>query len=206
MKSFGPGFHVYQYLFKTNRPEIPFEQYKDPVVADSCRPASRVLRAKRDHLYRSRSSIAFSSKVPGRRPGVGADLRRLVSDPSGRGLRTEGAILQWGHEDAPASADRAATWRGSSSGYRHSSISSATSYRSSYLNQTVNSVSSVVCSTIDDWRNCGPPKSTQFLDYQVANSDIEAERDYLRVGDHFVRVLTMKEAIGRLGRWRWTLC
>jgi hypothetical protein len=24
LKAFGPGFHVYQYLFKSNRPEIPF--------------------------------------------------------------------------------------------------------------------------------------------------------------------------------------
>ena len=48
----------------------------------------------------------------------------------------------------------------------------------------------------DDWRIAGEPKHTQFLDYQVVNSDIEAERDHLRVGDHFVRVLTMKEAIG----------
>ena len=29
----------------------------------------------------------------------------------------------------------------------------------------------------------------------MVNSTIEAERDHLRVGDHFVRVLTMKEAI-----------
>ncbi|PMZ24113.1 hypothetical protein C1Y05_30560, partial [Pseudomonas sp. FW306-02-F04-BA] len=41
----------------------------------------------------------------------------------------------------------------------------------------------------------GRPQSTQFLDYQVANSDIEAERDHLRVGQHLVRVLTMKESI-----------
>jgi hypothetical protein len=47
----------------------------------------------------------------------------------------------------------------------------------------------------DDWRAAGRPQSTQFLDYQVVNSDIEAERDHLRVGDHVVRVLTMKEAI-----------
>jgi type IV secretion system protein VirB4 len=47
----------------------------------------------------------------------------------------------------------------------------------------------------DDWRIAGQPKAAQFLDYQVTNSDIEAERDHLRVGDHFVRVLTMKEAI-----------
>ena len=32
LKSFGPGFHVYQYLFKSNRPEIPFADYGDPVV------------------------------------------------------------------------------------------------------------------------------------------------------------------------------
>jgi hypothetical protein len=47
----------------------------------------------------------------------------------------------------------------------------------------------------DDWRVTGKPQSTQFLDYQVVNSDIEAERDHLRVGDHIVRVLTMKEAV-----------
>ncbi|MGB8581532.1 MAG: hypothetical protein WCD47_11975 [Candidatus Sulfotelmatobacter sp.] len=47
----------------------------------------------------------------------------------------------------------------------------------------------------DDWRVVGKPQSAQFLDYQVVNSDIEAERDHLRVGDHIVRVLTMKQAI-----------
>ena len=47
----------------------------------------------------------------------------------------------------------------------------------------------------DDWRIAGKPQTTQFLDYQVVNSNIEAERDHLRVGDHFVRILTMKEAI-----------
>jgi type IV secretory pathway VirB4 component len=47
----------------------------------------------------------------------------------------------------------------------------------------------------DDWRIAGRSQSTQFIDYQVINSDIEAERDHLRVGDHIVRVLTMKEAI-----------
>ena len=47
----------------------------------------------------------------------------------------------------------------------------------------------------DERRIAGKPQSTQFLDYQVVNSNIEAERDHLRVGDHVVRVLTMKEAI-----------
>ena len=47
----------------------------------------------------------------------------------------------------------------------------------------------------DDWRIAGRPQTTQYLDYQVVNSDITADRDHLRVGDHFVRLLTMREAI-----------
>jgi type IV secretion system protein TrbE len=31
-KGFGVGFHVYQYLFKSNRPEIPFATYNDPLI------------------------------------------------------------------------------------------------------------------------------------------------------------------------------
>src|SRR5581483_6366329 len=47
----------------------------------------------------------------------------------------------------------------------------------------------------DDWRIAGSPKNSQFLDFQTVNSTVEAERDHLRVGDHFARILTMKEAI-----------
>src|SRR3984957_7316257 len=32
LKAFGQGFHVYQYLFKANRPEIPFANCADPIV------------------------------------------------------------------------------------------------------------------------------------------------------------------------------
>jgi len=32
LKAFGPGFHIYQYLFKSNRPDIPFAKYDDPIV------------------------------------------------------------------------------------------------------------------------------------------------------------------------------
>ena len=56
----------------------------------------------------------------------------------------------------------------------------------------------------DEWRIDGRPKSTQYLDFQVVNSDIEAERDHLRVGDHFVRVLTMRRQFPRPGPWSST--
>src|SRR3989442_14180811 len=32
LKAFGPGFHVYQYILKSNRPDIPFASYDNPIV------------------------------------------------------------------------------------------------------------------------------------------------------------------------------
>ena len=46
LKSFGPGFHVYQYLFKSNRPEIPFASYDDPVVQAAIDQRRQILRGK----------------------------------------------------------------------------------------------------------------------------------------------------------------
>ena len=32
LKAFGPGCHIYQYLFKSNCPDIPFAKYNDPIA------------------------------------------------------------------------------------------------------------------------------------------------------------------------------
>ena len=47
------GFHVYQYLFKSNRPEIPFASYEDPVVQTEVNHRREFFPAKRDDLYQS---------------------------------------------------------------------------------------------------------------------------------------------------------
>jgi hypothetical protein len=52
LKSFGPGFHVYQYLFKTNRPEIPFASYDDPVVQTAVDQRRQFFDQRADRLYR----------------------------------------------------------------------------------------------------------------------------------------------------------
>ena len=51
LKSFGPGFHVYQYLLKSNRPEIPFAMYDDPVVQTEVNHRREFFRTKQDSLY-----------------------------------------------------------------------------------------------------------------------------------------------------------
>src|SRR4030088_668200 len=51
LKAFTPGFHVYQYLFKSNRPDIPFARYDCPVVEPSIDHRLMCFEAKRAHLY-----------------------------------------------------------------------------------------------------------------------------------------------------------
>ena len=51
LKAFGQGFHVYQYLFKANRPEIPFSSYDDPIVDAAVEQRRRFFESKRDNLY-----------------------------------------------------------------------------------------------------------------------------------------------------------
>jgi type IV secretory pathway VirB4 component len=52
LKHFGPGFHVYQYLFKQNRPEIPFASYDNPIVEAAIEQRRQFFESRRDHLYR----------------------------------------------------------------------------------------------------------------------------------------------------------
>jgi hypothetical protein len=58
LKSFGPGFHVYQYLFKSNRPDIPFATYDDPVVQAAINQRRKFFEAKGDHLYQIEINVA----------------------------------------------------------------------------------------------------------------------------------------------------
>src|SRR6516164_1503895 len=51
LKTFGPGFHVYQYLFKTNRPAVPFQDYADPVVQAAVDQRKQFFIQKLDNLF-----------------------------------------------------------------------------------------------------------------------------------------------------------
>ena len=51
LKAFGPGFHVYQYLFKSNCPDIPFAKYDDPIVEAAIDQRRKFFEAKREHVY-----------------------------------------------------------------------------------------------------------------------------------------------------------
>ena len=106
LKIFGPGFHLYQYLFKSNRPDIPFAQYDDPVVeaaieqrrqffASKLRPAvpGRNLlchRARRVPIKDRYSRCTFAARPRSR----------------ARDRRTHGTVQRQGRQDPAAIADR----------------------------------------------------------------------------------------------------
>ena len=79
LKTFGPGFHVYQYLFKRNRPDIPFATYDDLVVATAVEQRRRFFASVRDQLYSV--EIYYSILLEGARSktGIGAGIARLVT-------------------------------------------------------------------------------------------------------------------------------
>ncbi len=195
LKSFGPGFHVYQYLFKTNRPEIPFANQEDPVVQAAVDQRRRFFEAKADHLYHI--EIYYCILIEGSRSktGISAALRQMLRDLAGamNELRTQftnngmKTLLrsQIEHDLVHLEQRVLGFVRQLSDFVKISILNQESQFQ--FFRRLVN---------YDDWRIAGNPKHTQFLDYQVVNSDIEAERDHLRVGGHFVRVLTMKEAIG----------
>ena len=157
LKSFGPGFRVYQYLFKSNRPEIPFASYDDPVVQTEVNHRREFFcRKARSTSIRSRSSIAFSSRLPVKDRHRSGTFAGWSSDPARRVRRTEGSVRKRRHEDPAASADRNATCAASrTASARRSSVSSATSCRLKSSNQQGQFRFFRRLLNYDDWRIAG---------------------------------------------------
>src|SRR5271169_5517615 len=194
LKAFGPGFHVYQYLYKRNCPDIPFANYDDPVVATAVDQRRRFFEAKRDQLYSI--EIFYCVLLEGKRSktGIGAGAARLVTDPAGGFSELHSQFSNKSMKVLLRSQIQTGC------ALLHQRVGAFVRQLADFVPMEILDQKEQLhffrrSLNFDDWRIAGRPKSTQFLDYQVANSDIEAERDHLRVGDHYVRVLTMKEAI-----------
>ena len=195
LKGFDRGFHVYQYLFKSNRPDIPFARYEDPVVQAAVEQRRQMFEAKKEHLFQIEIFYVIILEGSRSKTGVGAGITRLLRDPAGgfAELRSQfsnkamKAFLRSHVErDLSRLDQRVQTFvRQMADLMRIEVLDQHGQLR--FFRRLIN---------YDEWRIVGRPQHTQFLDFQVANSNIEAERDHLRVGDHFVRVLTMKEVIG----------
>jgi type IV secretion system protein VirB4 len=194
LKSFGEGFHVYQYLFKTNRPEIPFATYDDELIDAAIDQRRQFFESKRDRLYGIEIFYVIVIEGARSKTGIMPALLRIPRDPQG-GIRELKAqftsdnmkVLLRTQIDADLVRleQRVQNFTRQLADLMPIEVQGQQA-QFSFFRRLLN---------FDGWRIAGKPQSTQYLDYQVVNSNIEAERDHLRVGDHFVRILTMKESI-----------
>src|SRR5579863_7531224 len=194
LKAFGQGFHVYQYLFKANRPEIPFANYDDPIVEAAVEQRRRFFESKRENLYQIEIFYVILLEGARSKRGIGTAIARLFSDPSGAigelqaqfSNNSVKTLLRLQIDTDLVRLDQRvqAFTRQLADFVKITLLDQQGQF--TFLRRLLN---------FDPWRIAGRPQSTQFLDYQAVNSNIEAERDHLRVGDHVVRILTMKEAI-----------
>src|ERR1700692_3886709 len=82
LKSFGPGFHVYQYLVKSNRPEIPFASYQDPVVQTEVNHRREFFWAKLDDLYQIEIFYCILLRAAHAKTGIVPAVSRLAENPA----------------------------------------------------------------------------------------------------------------------------
>jgi type IV secretion/conjugal transfer VirB4 family ATPase len=194
LKSFGPGFHIYQYLFKTNRPEMPFAHYGDPLIDAAIDQRREFFESKLDQLYEIEIYYAVVLEGARSKTGIMAALGRFPSDPEGavRELKAQFTsnvmkvlLRSQIQRDLLRLKQRVEAFEQQLRDQVDiETLSSDDQFH--FLRRLLN---------FDAWRIAGRPQTTQYLDFQVVNSDIEAERDHLRIGDHYVRLLTMREAI-----------
>jgi type IV secretion system protein VirB4 len=194
LKAFGEGFHVYQYLFKTNRPEIPFATYDDELIDAAIDQRKQFFESKRDRLYEIEIFYVIVLEGARSKTGILSSLARLARDPQGgfgelkaQFTSDNMKVLLRSHIDADLVRleQRVQNFTRQLADLMPIEVQGQQA-QFRFFRRLLN---------FDEWRIAGRPQSTQYLDFQVVNSNIEAERDHLRVGDHFVRILTMKESI-----------
>ena len=206
---------LYQILFKHNRPEISFEKYDNPLVRAAMEQREEFLESKADRLYSV--DIFWVVMVDGSyaKAGLGHALSQFPHDPRGSiqqlkalfagnqqrtllyelierdRLRLQQKIQSLSGQlsdlmtvellgadvapDLPADSPRSTSQPGMIRGETVMHV----------LRRLVN----VRPSKIQNARLC----DTRYLDWQLCDSELEAHRGHLRLDDHYVRVLTLKE-------------
>jgi type IV secretion/conjugal transfer VirB4 family ATPase len=187
---------LYQILFKHNRPEIPHAEYDSPLLRAAVEQRTAFLAAKADRLYwiemywvvmvdgrYAKSSLLHALSQLPRSPSAGIkELRTLFASKQQRAL-----LYEQIERDRLILQQKVQSLSGQ--------LSDLTSVELLGAEKTFRLDRRLVNfrpSKIDG----APLSGARPLDWQVCDSELEAHRGYLRMDDHFVRVLTLKELPG----------
>jgi type IV secretion/conjugal transfer VirB4 family ATPase len=184
---------LYQILFKHNRPAIPHAEYDSPLVRAAVEQRTAFLAAKGDRLYSielywvvmvdgryAKSGLLHALSQLPKSPGAGLkELRTLFVSEQQRTLLYERI-----ERDRLLLQQRVQSLSGQLSDLTPVELLGAE--KTFRLNRRLVNFRP---SKVDG----APLRGARHLDWQVCDSELEAHRGYLRMDDHFVRVLTLKE-------------
>jgi type IV secretion system protein TrbE len=184
---------LYQVLFKRNRPELAYQQYENPLVRATVEQRIEFLKQKSDRLYEI--EIFWIVMIDGNysKPGFLHAMAQFGKDPketfreiksllSGNSQRT--FLYEQIKRDRAALSSKVESLIGQLNDLTKIELLGAEkAFR--LKRRFVNFCPFKIQST----KLRGPGR----LDRQICDSELKANRGYLRVDDYYVRVLTLKE-------------
>jgi type IV secretion/conjugal transfer VirB4 family ATPase len=184
---------VYQYLFKRNRAAIPFRGHTNPIVNAAIQNRIAHLKTKADSLYSFEICYVVLYEAFRYKTSLLQSLAKLASEPR-EALHELRALFSTGKQVVVMDAELERALRTLHAKAR------------SFLTQIGDLVNASVLPKDEAFRvlkqmlNFSPLKIENarlkhdtFLDYYLAESHVECHRNFLRVDDYYVKVLTLKE-------------
>ena len=186
---------LYQILVKHNRPEIPFEQYDNPLVRAAIEQRAAFLGSKADRLYSIEIFwvVMVDGSYAGTKTGLGHALSQFSSDPHGSiqqlkalfaGNRQRIFLYEQIERDRLRLQQKIQSLSG-----QLSDLMTVELLGAEKTFRLVRRLVNFRPSKIQDARLY----DSHYLDWQLCDSELEAHRGYLRLDDDYVRVLTLKE-------------
>lgn len=192
-RMFDEKCRVYQYLFKRNRQAIPFKTYSNAIVNLAIHNRIDYFRAKADSLYSFEICYVILFEGSRYHASILGTLARLASDPR-EAIRELRALLSVGQQAILLDREL------------EQSVSALRAKARGFLRQVGDFVSARVLPKEEAFRvlkqilnfsrlkvENAHLKHDTFLDYYLCESHIECHRQVLRVDDHYVKALTLKE-------------
>jgi type IV secretion/conjugal transfer VirB4 family ATPase len=192
-KMFDERCRIYQYLFKRNCAEVPYEGHHNPVVNAAIENRIAHLRGKADSLYSLAIYYVILYEGVRHRTTFLNSITRIASEPR-QGWRELRALLSTRNQvlliDTEIEKARATvTAKARSFILQVSDFVEATILPKPEAFRVLKAILNFVPHKIEHAKL----KHDTFLDYYLCESHLECHRGHLRLDDYYVKVLTLKE-------------
>jgi type IV secretion system protein VirB4 len=193
LKIFDEKCRVYQYLFKRNRAEIPFQTYGDTVVDAAIRNRIQYLQSKADQIYSLKIYYVVLFEGFRYQQQLLSTLARISSEPA-QAFRQIAALASTKKQVVLIDSEIEKARAGLVAKARNFAVQVSDFTRLEILkkHEGFKILKSIL--------NFSPEKTDgarlshdAFLDCSLCESHLECHRGYLRLDDYFLKVMTLKE-------------